>query len=350
MTGSKVSGAVGVRRCLVLGGSAFIGRRLVEVLLGAGHEVTVLNRGTRAAIPDGVERLIADRGDPAAVRAALAGRSWDAVFDVSGQVQVATVDAIADLLDALDGRCGVYVFVSSIAAYALGDGSFPWTEERPLSTSRPTGYGGHKAPVERLLARRHAERSFPAVVVRPAAVYGPHDNIPDGEIAMFLRLRQGRPVLVPHEGLVAFSYGHVDDLVDALVLAATVPAAVGRGFNVTADAVTALHYVRTLAEIVGVEADVCFVPEAVLATLGQPPPFNHRFQKVMHSVLSIEAARSVLGFQPRYDFAAGHRQTYRWFLDEGLDRLEGTLSDPVWRMSWDFDREASVAAAIRAGA
>jgi len=334
-------------QCLVLGGSAFIGRRLVEVLQTAGHDVAVLNRGHRAGTTGDVEQLVADRSDPTAVRAALAGRSFDAVFDVSGQVQVATVEAIADLVDALDGRCGVYVFVSSIAAYALGNGAFPWTEDLPLSSSRPTGYGGHKAAVERMLAERHAATGFPAVVVRPAAVYGPHDNIPDGEIAMFLRLRQGRPVLVPHEGLVTFSYGHVEDLVDALVLAATVPAAVGGTFNITADAVSALHYVHTIAEIVGAEPDVCFIPEAVLAGLRHPLPFNHRFQKVMHSVLSIDRARRVLGFEPRYDFAAGNRQTYQWFLAEGLDRLEGSLSDPVWGVSWDFAAEAALAAAIR---
>lgn len=334
---------------LVLGGSAFIGRRLVEVLLAAGHEVTVLNRGSRPDETGGVASLVADRRDPDAVRRVLAGRHWDAVFDVSGQVQVAPVDTIAELVDALDGRCGVYVFVSSIAAYAIGNGTFPWTEEAPLSRSRPTGYGGHKAAVERMLAERHAATGFPAVVVRPAAVYGPHDNIPDGEIAMFLRLGQGRPALVPHEGLVTFNYGHVDDLADALLAAATVPAAIGGAFNVTGDAVTALQYVRTIGEIVGVEPDICFVPDAALAELGQPPPFNHRFQKVLHSVLSTERARQVLGVTPRYDFAAGHRHTYQWFLDSGIDRQAASYADPVWGVSWDFEREAAIVERIRSG-
>ena len=198
-----------------------------------------------------------------------------------------------------------------------------------------------------LLAERHDATGFPTVVVRPAAVYGPDDNIPDGEIALFLRLRERRPVLVPHEGLVTFNYGHVDDLALALVAAATTPAAVGGTFNVTADAVTALHYVRTIGEIVGVEPDVCLIPDAVLAELDGPPPFNHRFQKVLHSVLSTDRARDVLGVVPRYDFATGHRQTYEWFLEQGVDRFTGSMADPVWGVSWDFDREARIAAAIR---
>ncbi|MEZ5263561.1 MAG: NAD-dependent epimerase/dehydratase family protein [Acidimicrobiales bacterium] len=122
---------------------------------------------------------------------------------------------------------GLRVPPGSIAAYAIGNGTFPWTEDLPLSTSRPWV----RRPQGRgrtLAGATPRRRRFPSVVLRPAAVYGPHDNIPDGEMAMFLRLRQHRPVLVPHEGLVAFNYGHVDDLVDAMVLAATVPPHSGR--------------------------------------------------------------------------------------------------------------------------
>ncbi len=333
-------------RSLVLGGSAFIGRHLVDLLCNDGHDVTVLNRGVSPNAAD-VRQLVADRSDPAAVRAAIGTGDWDLVYDVSGSVHVASAESIADLVDSLDGRCGRFVFVSSIAAYRLGNGSFPWTEDMPASTSRPTGYGGHKAAVERMLADRRERTGFDYSVVRPAAVYGPHDNIPDGEIAMFQRLRQGRPVLVPHEGLVCFPYGHVADLARALLLVGIHPAAVGEIFNITADSVTALHYIRTIGEIVGVEPEVVPIPEEVLAELSAPLPFNHRFQKVMHSVMSIEKARRVLGYEPVHDFESGHRSTYEWFLAEDLDRIDGSLVDPTWGVSWDFDREAELVARLR---
>ncbi len=333
-------------RSLVLGGSVFIGRHLVRRLLADGHDVTVLHRGSRAA-PADVESLHADRGDAAAMRRALAGRTFDTVYDISGSVQVVSAGLIGELIADLDGHCGRYLFVSSVAAYGIGDGRFPWTEDRPLSSARHTGYGGHKAAVERLLAARCAETGFPYTVIRPAAVYGPHDNIPDGEIAMFLRLRERRPVLLPHDGLVCVSYGHVDDLARALVIAGTHPQAAGEVFNITADTVTSRYYVDTIARIVGVEPDIVTIPDHELADIGRPLPFNHRFQKVMHSMLGIDKARRVLGFEPAYDFERGHRATYEWFLAAGLDRLEEPLTDPVWNMSWDFAREAAVAARIR---
>jgi nucleoside-diphosphate-sugar epimerase len=73
---------------LVLGGSSFVGGRLVEHLLRDGAEVTLLNRG-RSAPPPGVGQLVADRKDPEAMRAVLEGTEWDAVYDVSGFVMAA---------------------------------------------------------------------------------------------------------------------------------------------------------------------------------------------------------------------------------------------------------------------
>ena len=333
-------------RSLVLGGTAFIGRHLVHKLLNEGHGVSVLNRGGSPA-PNGVEQLVADRKDPETLREVLAGRDWDAVYDVSAFVQVASVDSVAALLEWLDGHCGVYEFVSSIAAYKFGSGAFPWAEDHPISSSRPTGYGGHKAAVEHLLRERHAQTGFPYTIIRPAAVYGPHNNIPDGEMAMFQRLGQGRPVLMPHDGLVCFPYGHVEDLVDAMFRAATTPAALGEAFNVTADTVTATHYVQTIGKIMGIEAETINIPDDVLTTIKPPLPFNHRFQKIMHTVLSIDKARTVLGFTPKYDFEAGHRQTYAWFLDQGLDKLDVPMVDPTWQVSWDFEQESELIAKLR---
>lgn len=334
------------KRTLVLGGTAFIGRHLVQHLLDLGHGVTVLNRGTHPA-PAGVEQMVADRQDRQSLRQVLTGREWDIVFDVSASVQVASLQDLEDLVDFLDGRCGIYQFVSSIAAFQMGNGAFPWTESQATTRSRPTKYGGHKAAVEQMLAARRARTGFPYTVIRPAAVYGPHNNIPDGEMAMFLRLGQGRPALVPHAGLVCFPYGHAQDLVRAMVLAATTPAAIGEIFNITADAVTATHFVKTIGSIMGIEPEIIPVPDDILATIAGPLPFNHRFQKLLHAVVSIDKARRILGFEPEFAFEAGHRQTYAWFLAQGLERLETPLNDPTWNISWDFSREAQLIERLR---
>ena len=338
-------------RALVLGGSVFVGRRLVEALAAGGHDVSVLNRGrTETDLPAGVRRIVADRTDSDSMRSALAGTTWDAVYDVSGFVMAAGGSDIEGLLDLLDGSVGHYVYVSSIMAYDQSlVGIVPWTEDLPTEAASPNAsaqtYGGFKAAAEAAILSRHRDNRFPASVVRPAAIYGPANNIYDMETPMFLRLRQRRPILLPHSGLVTVSYGHVDDLCTMMIRMTGATAAYGDVFNATAEAVTTCRYVETLASIVGCEPDIVPVPDAALSTL-PPRIFGHLFSDRHHAVLSIDKARRLLGFEPSRDFRRGHEETYEWFLAQGWGDLDEALADPVWKASWDFDAEASAAAML----
>lgn len=336
-------------KALVLGGSQFVGLHTVQELVARGHDVTVLNRGkTATALPAGVQRLVADRTDNASMRAALSGTEWDAVFDVSGFVMVAGASDVDFLIDLLDGRVGNYVYTSSIMAYRQA-GVFPWTEDFENNPEGPNTYGGFKVRVETALLARQRATGFPASIVRPAAIYGPDNNIYDMEAAMFFRLLRGLPVIVPHDGLVACSYGHVDDLCRVMVDMADIPAARGEVFNITRETVTVNEYVSVLADVVGKPADVVYVPTETLAKLPKAP-FGHLFGRAHHSMLSIEKAERLLGFRPQYDFRSGHAQTFEWFMQSALKDAVDPLKDPLWFATYDFDWEAEVARMIRGGA
>ncbi len=332
------------KTCLVLGGSTFVGRTLVDRLVRRGDRVSVLNRG-RSAPPDGVSTLVADRCDAAAVRDALGGRDWDEVYDVSGFVKTTTAEAFADLVSCLDGRAGAYVYVSSIMAYEPSD-TLPWPESLPVRTEPPSRYGGFKVFAERTLLTAHAERGFPASIARPAAIYGPRNNIYGMEAAMFLRLREGLPILLPHGGEVATSYGHVDDLCVALTTMAADPVARGEVFNITGEASSAVEYVTTLAAVVGAEPDVRLLPEGVVDQL-TAPAFCHLFHRRHHGTLDTTKAARVLGLTPRYDLRSGHAQTYEWFRTELLLSAGNAMSDPLWGAGFDLDYEAEVAKSLR---
>ena len=337
-------------RALVLGGTGFVGRRLVETLTADGADVTVLNRGRTAVdLPAGVARLVADRSDAASLRGALGGTEWDAVLDVSGVVKVAGGRDAPDIAELLDGRAGRYVFVSSQSLYAM-TGQFPWTEDSPTVAPEPSTYGGFKAATEQALLRRHAASGFPVTIARPAAIYGPYNNIYDMEAAMFRRLLQHRPVLLPYHGLVVCSYGHVDDLCRALVVMAAHPAAVGEVFNVTTSAVTSSAYVATLAEVVGVSPDVVALPDHLgeAGDLGNAPLYSRLFEPAHHAVLDASKLARVLGVTPTYDLRSGHAHTLEWFLRAGGPEVDRALADPLWGRTFDFDHEAAVARLARA--
>jgi 2'-hydroxyisoflavone reductase len=160
---------------LVLGGTVFLGRHLVEAALARGHEVTIFTRGRHGAHLYGntVERLTGDReGDLDALR----GRAWDAVVDTSGH-RPRTVRASAELLAA---SVASYAFVSSISVYAgfpvvaALDESAPVGQIADPDAARPgpATMGPLKALCERAVADAVPGR---ALIVRSGLLAGPHD-------------------------------------------------------------------------------------------------------------------------------------------------------------------------------
>ena len=178
-------------------------------------------------------------------------------------------------------------------------------------------------------------------MARPAAIYGPDNNIYDMELPMFLRLLQRRPILVPHGGLVVGSYGHVDDLCEAMIAMACSPAAAGEVFNVTAESVDVNRYVAVLASVVGAEPDVVHVPDELLPELAAHRARRRRSGTCSRSATtpwsSIAKVARAAGRRARYDLVSGHAHTYDWFRAQGYDRLARPLVDPVWKATWDFE-------------
>lgn len=174
-------------RLLVLGGTVFLGRHVVQAALSAGWQVTVFNRGRRSvAWPGPVEALVGDRdGDTSALR----GRRFDAVVDCSGY-RPAQVHAVAE---ALGPSLPFWVFVSSISVVARFPPGLAHDEDAPV-TPDATGYGGEKARAEEAVRALCGEHG--AAIVRPGLIVGPHD--PTGRFAYWpWRVAQGGPVLAP---------------------------------------------------------------------------------------------------------------------------------------------------------
>jgi 2'-hydroxyisoflavone reductase len=172
-------------RLLILGGTGFLGRHLVDAALARGHELTLFDRGrTAPGAVRGAERLYGEReGD----LAAMAGRSWDAVIDASGF----TPATVATSAGALSGRVDHYAFVSSISAYA--DLRSPRVAEDAALARRGGTYGALKAEAERVVAR---EWTGALLRVRPGLLVGPHDR--SGRFAYWVRrVQAGGEVLAP---------------------------------------------------------------------------------------------------------------------------------------------------------
>jgi len=160
-------------KLLVLGGTIFLGRHLVEQALGAGHEITLFTRGRHNAdlFPE-AERL---RGDRDGGLQALAGRRWDAVVDTCGYVPRIVRDSARLLAPSVER----YLFVSSISVYrdfarpgVDEDGPLAELADPSVETVDGETYGGLKALCERACAEELPGR---ALLVRPGLIVGPYD-------------------------------------------------------------------------------------------------------------------------------------------------------------------------------
>ncbi|MEQ1947861.1 MAG: NAD-dependent epimerase/dehydratase family protein [Bryobacteraceae bacterium] len=303
--------------CLVIGGTQFIGRQLVADLLKEGHAVTILHRQPKHGLGRRVKNIVADRNNPAAMKAALAGKTFDVVFDNVYDWQRGTTSAhVEGTVRALaDSSLQRYVFMSSVAAY--GDGLNHHEGDALAPDDAPELYVRNKAMSERALFRLHQRIGLPVVTLRPPFVYGPNNHL-YREAFFWDRLRSGRSIIVPGDGRRLMQFIYVKDLVRAALKAMVEPTAIGHAFNI------ANPRPVSQAELVDAMAKTCKKPAKVTRIMrdyitragGHPmgPKMYFGIYLDVPPITQVTAkAQRMLKFKP-ISFEEGLKETYKWYL------------------------------------
>ncbi len=198
-------------RLLILGGTVFLGRALVESAQARGHEVTLFNRGKHN--PDLFPEVEKLRGDRETDLSALDGRHWDAVIDTCGYVPRVVRASAEKLADAVEH----YTFISSISVYS--DFSEPDMDENgPLGTLEdPTveEITGETYGPLKVLCEQAAEEAIPGrtLSLRAGLIVGPHD--PSDRFTYWPhRVAQGGDVLAPDDPELPVQFIDVRDLAE----------------------------------------------------------------------------------------------------------------------------------------
>jgi len=198
-------------KVLIIGGTRFVGRHLVEAALARGHQVTLFNRGQSnpGVFPD-IETVFGDRETDLGK---LAGRRWDAVVDTCGYYPRVVGLSAQGLKDSVDQ----YVFISSISAYAdfdvvgMDEGYTLGTiEDETVEEITEESYGPLKA-----LCEKTVQDAFPqgALIIRPGLIVGPYD--PTDRFTYWpIRVARGGKVLSPVGPDEPTQFIHACDLAD----------------------------------------------------------------------------------------------------------------------------------------
>lgn len=247
-------------KILVIGGTRFLGRAIVDAALGHGHDVTLFNRGkTNPGLYPGLKTILGDRITDAHL---VAGLDFDAVVDVAGK-HPGEVSPILQNVCAIAGR---YVFVSTISVYA--DHSVPQVEGQAVLEMREDqsageAYGAAKAASEELVISAFGER---ALVIRPGLIVGPHDQT-DRFAYWPRRIATGGRVLAPGGPEHPCQFIDVRDLGEWIVRGAE--EGLSGTFNATGKASTLGELLSRCQAVIGAsKCELVWVPDDRLIRAG----------------------------------------------------------------------------------
>ncbi|MDD9268152.1 NAD-dependent epimerase/dehydratase family protein [Paenibacillus sp. GCM10023248] len=303
-------------KLLVLGGTRFVGKTMVETALARGHEVTLFNRGSNQELFPEVERLIGDRDGGLD---ALSGRQWDAVIDTCGyypRVVEASVRTLAD-------RVNFYTFISTLDVYEEEKMGSEAVDETLSVKTLPEDYvediarfyGAMKASCEQLVSAAFQDRSL---IVRCGLVAGPGD-MSDRFTYWPTRIARGGEVLAPGDPQAPIQFIDVRDLADWTIR--MVERQAGGTFNATGPAAP-LTVGELLERCIGAthsEARLTWVPDEFLT--------EHKIGHWVEMPLWLPASENVGGLMKLQVQKAVHA---------GLQHrpIEETIRD-----TWVWDRE-----------
>ncbi len=322
---------------LITGATGFIGGHLARRLqTQEDARVRALVRSPQKAAPLadlGIEIVPGDITDPDAVREATRGAdivyhaaAWADEQGDRDAVWAVNVGGTQHMVDAAVAE-GVarFIHLSSCAVY----GSLQQMDIDETTPTRMSGrvYHDSKVAAEEVVFAAYRDHGLPVVVVRPSQVYGP--GSPQFTVRVIEAVKAGKIILVDG-GKHFFKPIYIDNLIDALVLCATVDDAVGEAMNITDGYVVTW---REFFEAYGRMAGVTSFPSApypaayvyaifkemMSKITGKRSSINREVVKTFHSHNSFSnaKARRILGWEPAVDFEEGMRRTEAWLRENG---------------------------------
>jgi nucleoside-diphosphate-sugar epimerase len=317
-------------RIVVIGATGHIGGYLVPRLVEAGHQVFALSRGHREPYRDDpswqqVTRIVVDRQSEAAngeFGPRIAGLNPDVVIDLV----CFTAKEAEELVEGIRGHAGLLISCGTIWVHGTLTET-PADEDADLS---PWGdYGVSKLEIERYLsAESMAPNGLSSVTLRPGHISGPGWAVinPAGnlDLSVWEKLAQGQELVLPNFGLETLHHVHADDVAQAFERCVERGAELaGQSFHITSDqALTLRGFAAAVASWFGRKPNLSFAPFAEFegSTTSRHASTSYDHVARSHSV-SIDRARSQLGYRPRHSSLDAVREALVWLHRSGQVNL-----------------------------
>ena len=306
-------------KVLFIGGTGTISGSITRQLSAIdSFELTLLNRGTRQGpLPENVRTIKGDINNEEEMRALLQDESFDVVCEFIAFIP----EQVSRDIRLFEGRTKQYIFISSASAYQKPLSNYLITESTPLANPY-WQYSRDKAACEQVLMDAYRSTGFPFTTVRPSHTYA-DGSIPlaihgsKGPWSELMRMKEGRPVIVPGDGQTLWTVTHSMDFAKAFIGLLGNPHAIGEAVHITSDeSLTWNRIYEIVGDALGVKPKLVHVATDTLVALR--PELNGPLNgdKSVNVVFdNTKIKRLVPGFAATIRFDTGIRQSLEYLMN-----------------------------------
>lgn len=294
-------------KVLVMGGSYFIGRRIVDKLYDKGYEVYVLNRGSHVIENSDIHSIICDRNDKDKMNNILSTYNFDIVFDVCGlnaeQAKILCGSLNFDIVKK-------FVFISSSAVYDAENLHIPFSENDKLGANKYWDkYGTDKIEAEEYYIESLKNKNTELIILRPPYVYG-ENNYAQRESFIFDHIEKNEPIIIPKSN-PKLQFIYTSDLADIIIELVSRNNGKLSIYNVgNSEGVSTEEWIKYCFKATGKSTEIIkYDYKAKGRNVREFFPFND-----YDNVLDVRKIKSIVSSET--DFKYGLKKSYAWYLNE----------------------------------
>lgn len=293
-----------MEKVLVMGGTYFVGKRVVDELLKNHYDVYTLNRGSKKDTR--VKNLICDRDNEEELKKVLCDYKFDIIIDICGL----NGEQAKKLCGAIDrDKLKAFVFISSSAVYDIENLSIPYKENDNLAENKIwTLYGKNKIESEECYINEFKDSNVRLIMLRPPYIYG-EDNYAQRESFIFDHIYNNKPVIIPASNPI-LQFIYTTDLADIIIKLVETSKENISIYNVgNKKSVTSFEWVKACAKAAGKEVRI----------IKYDYKKDNRFVRDFFPFYDYDDVLEVSEINKIYseetDFILGLKKAYKWYLD-----------------------------------
>lgn len=300
-------------KALFIGGTGIISTAISRKLLEQGHELYLLNRGSRnEVLPSNVKSICADINNEAEVLGKLGDEKFDVVADFIAYVP----SQLERDYHLFQDRAKQFMFISSASAYQKPLSDYRITEGTPLSNPY-WEYSRNKIACEDYLMKLYRNNGFPITIVRPSHTYdersvplGVHGS--KGSWQVVKRMMEGKPVIIHGDGTSLWTMTHNSDFANGFIGLMGNIHAIGEAVQITSDeSLTWNQIYQSIANVLGVKLKAAYVSSEFLHQCSSYDFIGSLIGDKSNTVVfdNTKLKRLVPDFVPAKRFDIGIRET-----------------------------------------